>query len=144
MILVRVSPLFALGQHEFLCVVKRSERSFALNQVAGLAGGHEIVHASAATSGVGMDVVDRQDQPILEAVQAIQPAVLALEMVSLENLHGFLARQARGAEEELLDVLEGHNSSFRGSHESRRKCLRVKCPDGSPLGLPAVRDAALS
>jgi len=52
-----------------------------------------------------MNMVNRHDQPVLKAVQAIQTAVLALEVVTLENLHGFLAREVRGgSEKESRDV----------------------------------------
>jgi uncharacterized protein YwbE len=144
MVVVLASPLFALGQHEFLCVLERGEGAFALNQVAGLAGRHQIVHASAATSGVRMNVVDRQDQPILEVTQAVQAAILALEMIPPENLHGFFARQTRRAKEKPLDMLEGHGSSFRGSRTTRRDCLRMHSPDDLPLTLPIVRVRGLS
>jgi hypothetical protein len=39
-------------------------------------------------------MIDRQDQPVLEPFQPIQAAVLALEVVTLEYLHGICARDA--------------------------------------------------
>ena len=66
MVVVLMSPRFSLGQHEFLRVPEGRERSLALDEVAGLTGGHKIVHASAATSSVGVNMINRQDQPILE------------------------------------------------------------------------------
>jgi hypothetical protein len=71
-----------------------------------------------------MNVVDGHDQPILVAVQAIQAAVLALEMITLENLHGFLAREARGGpKQESRDVFEGHGTSFRSLCSTWREHL---------------------
>jgi hypothetical protein len=144
MVVVLVSPLFALGQHEFLCVLERGERASAFNQVAGLAGRHQIVHASGAASGVRMNVVDSQDQPILEVAQAVQAAILALEMVPPENLHRFFAGQTRRAKEESPDVLKRHGSSFIGSDTTRQNCLRMHSPDDVALTVPIVQVAELS
>ena len=93
------APFLALGQHVFLGVLEGFVLVLALQDVAGLAGGDEVIHASGAAPRVGMDMVNRHDQPVLKTVQTVQAAILTLEMVTFENLHGFLARKVRGGSE---------------------------------------------
>jgi hypothetical protein len=92
-----------------------------------------------------MNVVNRQDQPVLETVQSVQAAVLALEVVPLENPHSLLARQVWGRpREEFLELLEGHGSSFRGFGETPANCLGSLPPDEGMTFFLFTRFAALS
>jgi hypothetical protein len=65
-----------------------------------------------------LSVVNRQHKPVVEVVQSVQAAVLALEMVSLKDFHGLLAPNPWSRpKQELFNSLEGHGSSFRGLRE---------------------------
>lgn len=87
LVVVSLSPFLALRRHVFLCVLKSREGPFALHEVAGPTGGHKVIQFPRAAMRIGVNMVDRQDQPVFETLLSIQPAVLALEMVPLENLH---------------------------------------------------------
>ena len=64
--------------------------------------------------GVRMNMVNGEDHPICELVQSIQSAILALELITSEHLHGVFPRQMRrGPSEKLLELLQGHGSSSR-------------------------------
>ena len=104
----RLEPLSALGEHVLSSCFHRAVIAFALDEIAGLARRHQILQMTASPTRVGMNVVDGQDEPVLKVSQAIQAAVLAYEMIALEDLHSILARQARGAEQELLDAMDRH------------------------------------
>jgi hypothetical protein len=112
LLFVLVLPLLALLQHELLGIFERFEGPLSLNQVAGLAAGYEVVHPPCAASRVRVNMVNGKDHPVGEMVQAIQAAILALEMVTFKNLHCLVTRYARsGPGEELLECLDGHSSS---------------------------------
>jgi hypothetical protein len=123
---VLLLPFLALPQDELLGIFERFEWTLSLDQVARLAAGYEIIHPPCTASCVRVNVVDGKDHPVGELVQAIQAAILALKMVTFENLHCLVTRYARsGPGEELLEIFDRHGSSSCSRSETRRFSLSV-------------------
>ena len=106
--MVGLEPFGTLGKHVFLGRFECAVLPLALDEIAGLARGYQIFHVATAPARVGMNMVNSQDKPVLKTLQAIQSAILADEVVALEDFHRFLAWHARGSEEKLLDVMDRH------------------------------------
>ena len=75
LLLVDLAPLLALGDDKLFRFLERLINPLSLQQIAGLAGGHQVIHDSRATFGVRMDVIDGQDQPAFEIVLPVKTAV---------------------------------------------------------------------
>jgi hypothetical protein len=75
------------------CFLERFVNPLPFDEIAGLAGGHQVVHAPRAAFGVRMDVINGQDQPAFEIVLPVETAVVAPVLISLENLHRVFATQ---------------------------------------------------
>ncbi len=57
LLVVLLSPFLPLSQDVLLGNLERSEQPLALDEVAGLASGHEVHHVPLATVGVGVNMV---------------------------------------------------------------------------------------
>jgi hypothetical protein len=95
LVLVYLPPFLALGKDMLFRFLERFVNLLTLEEIAGLAGGHQVIHTPLAALGARMDVVDSQDQPAFEIVQPVETAVVALELISRENLHRIFATQVR-------------------------------------------------
>ena len=93
LLLVDLPPFLALGEDVIFRFLERLINPFALDEIAGLAGGHQVVHVPRAAFGVRMDVVDGQDQPAFEIVLSVETTVVTFELISPENLHRVFATQ---------------------------------------------------
>jgi hypothetical protein len=114
LVMVSLQPFLARLHHVLLGILDGREVPFALDKVAGLARAHKVLHISRASPGVGVNVVDRHDQPVFEPPLRIQSTVLALEVISLENLHRQITRNiGPGPKDESFDFRQRHGSSFR-------------------------------
>jgi hypothetical protein len=91
--LVDLPPFLAFGENVLSCFLERFINPLALEQIAGLAGSHQVIHAPLAAFGMGMYVIDGQDQPAFEIVMPVQTAVVTFELISPENLYRFFATQ---------------------------------------------------
>jgi hypothetical protein len=111
--MILIPPFFPLPQHKLFGVLKGVELAVPLDQVAGLAAGDEVIHVPRAAARVGMNVINRQDHPVFKLVQPVEAAVLALEVVTPEDLHRLVPGNAGSRPgEKLFDLFEGHGSSF--------------------------------
>jgi hypothetical protein len=63
-----IPPFLAFSLYKLLRFLERFEDPFALDQVARLARRRQVLHAPGPATGMGMDVIDGQDQPVLETV----------------------------------------------------------------------------
>jgi hypothetical protein len=105
LVLVSLQPFLASRHYVLLCVLASREESFALDEIAGLTSGHKVIQLPGAAPGMGVNMVNRHDQPIFETLLSIQPTVLALEMVPLEDLHCQLTRNVGpGPKDKSLDL----------------------------------------
>lgn len=68
---VNVLPLFALLEYKAFGVFESLKETFPLDQVTGLAAGHEIIHSARSTLSVRMNMINSQNHPVCELMQAI-------------------------------------------------------------------------
>ncbi len=146
---VELLPFFAFLQHKCFGIFERLEDAFPLDDIARLAAGDKVFHFPRSAVSVRMDMVNSEDQPVCELMQAIQSAILAFKLVTSEYLHGILPRQAWcGPSEEFLELTQCHGSSSQTEFERRRKfkfrapfgiemvffpaCLQLLCPYSTP------------
>jgi hypothetical protein len=89
--LVNPPPFLAFDPDSLFRFLQGLVNSLALQQIARLACGDQIIHAALAPLGVRVHVIDGQDQPAFEISESVQAAVVASESIAPEDLHGILA-----------------------------------------------------
>ena len=61
---VHLLPLFAFFQYKSFRIFERFEEAFPLDDIAGLTTGDEVFHLSRPAVCVGVNMVNRKDEPV--------------------------------------------------------------------------------
>jgi hypothetical protein len=111
---VKVLPFLSPLQHKCFSILERFEDAFSLDHIARLTAGHEVLHFSYTAMIVRVNMVNGEDHPVRELVQAVQSAIPALKLITSKHLHRVFPRQVwHGPGEKLLELLQRHGSSSR-------------------------------